>query len=391
MANKLQEISSGWENNQKSQKYSSMVDCYKKINASQMGSEELIDYLCDTVKIVRSNYDDNTIINIAICLFQNRITVFSGEPGCGKTSICNIFAQVLGLSNFEKSDNTEQILNRYVSVSVERGWTSKRDLIGYYNPLTKTYDQSNQQLFDVLQIASREYDQDSDTFPIVVLLDEANLSPIEYYWADFMNTCDDLDSKHQISIGGGDVLNIPKTLHFVATINNDHTTESLSPRMIDRAAVISLPNIPDIKPTINTIPEDKLTLVPWSSIEKTFVKSKEEEHVIPESYKKITDHFKKINISISPRTKNAIRNYFNTACQLFKVDELGREESIVALDYAVSQHLLTKVNGSGDDFLEWIEELNNILKSNNLVHSSRIVENIRKKGKTAMNYYQFFA
>ncbi len=27
----------------------------------------------------------------------------------------------------------------------------------------------------------------------MILLDEANLSPMEYYWADFMNICDDID------------------------------------------------------------------------------------------------------------------------------------------------------------------------------------------------------
>ena len=32
-------------------------------------------------------------------------------------------------------------------------------------------------------------------FPFVILLDEANLSPMEYYWSDFMNICDDLGSQ----------------------------------------------------------------------------------------------------------------------------------------------------------------------------------------------------
>ena len=33
-----------------------------------------------------------------------------------------------------------ELANRYVPVSVEKGWTSKRDLIGYYNPLTRRFE-----------------------------------------------------------------------------------------------------------------------------------------------------------------------------------------------------------------------------------------------------------
>lgn len=46
--------------------------------------------------------------------------------------MCNIIGDILGLNQFGKD------INRFVSVSVERGWSSKRDFIGYYNPLTKS-------------------------------------------------------------------------------------------------------------------------------------------------------------------------------------------------------------------------------------------------------------
>lgn len=71
------------------------------------------------------------------------LTVFSGMPGCGKTSICNIIAKVFGLNKYDGLSSTLKDINRFVSVSVERGWTSKRDFIGYYNPLTKSFEENN--------------------------------------------------------------------------------------------------------------------------------------------------------------------------------------------------------------------------------------------------------
>ena len=55
--------------------------------------DDLIDYIVDYVSAKR-DYSRNDIINIFTCVTQNFLTVFSGEPGTGKTSMCNI----IGLS-----------------------------------------------------------------------------------------------------------------------------------------------------------------------------------------------------------------------------------------------------------------------------------------------------
>lgn len=147
-------------------------------------------------------------------------------------------------------------INRYVAVSVERGWTSKRDFIGYYNPLSKQFEAANKQLCDGLRILNQE--GRASKYPFVVLLDEANLSPMEYYWADFMNACD-LDSVTKyLELGKDFELKIPQTLRFVATINNDHTTELLSPRLLDRAFIITLPNNIYIQILLKSISEMSL-------------------------------------------------------------------------------------------------------------------------------------
>lgn len=164
--------------------------------------QELIEYLCTLINFERPQYSRNTIINIAICMTQGFLTVFSGEPGCGKTSICNIFANVLGLNKIQylvkNQDALIENVTRYIPISVERGWTSKRDFIGYFNPLSKSFDKSNGRVYDGLKILDMENKSDASRFPFLILLDEANLSPMEYYWADFMNVCDDLDMNSQV-------------------------------------------------------------------------------------------------------------------------------------------------------------------------------------------------
>ena len=135
-------------------------DDYKKITeitTSDSWSKDklnVVDYVVSNVKFYRPSYTRNEIINISVCVAQNFLTVFSGEPGTGKTSICNIFAHIFGLTlpevTMDQSVKKEYYTGRYVPVSVERGWTSKRDFIGYYNPLSKEFESANKQLCDGL-------------------------------------------------------------------------------------------------------------------------------------------------------------------------------------------------------------------------------------------------
>lgn len=232
MASKMLKAAAEWEAEEAKKLDAEFVEATNNVVSEEKKPEELIDYLVRTVQLVRPQYSKNTIINIAICTTQGFLTVFSGEPGCGKTSICNIYSDALGLNKIEKmitSSNSDYSAARYVPVSVERGWTSKRDFIGYYNPLSKSFDKSNRDVYDALNRLHIEQNSGLNKFPFIILLDEANLSPMEYYWADFMYICDDTGKKHQINLGDNNILAIPDTLHFVATINNDHTTETLSP------------------------------------------------------------------------------------------------------------------------------------------------------------------
>ncbi len=208
----------------------------------------------------RRDYDRLTILNLFILLTQNFLTVLSGPPGAGKTSISVILGDVLGLTERAhgsafgggfghdlKSDTEPESEHesasgeRFLPVSVERGWTSKRDFLGYWNPLSKTFESPDPRRSDALALLDAESRAGFDDLAFVMLLDEANLSPMEYYWGDFMRICDDRSRMNRIALGGDALYDVPDTLRFLATINSDFTTENLSPRLLDRAPVVTLP------------------------------------------------------------------------------------------------------------------------------------------------------
>lgn len=282
---------------------------------------------------------------------------------------------------------------RYVPVSVERGWTSKRDFVGYYNPLSKTFDKSNRRVYDALCMLDAEKHNGTSRFPFIILLDEANLSPMEYYWSDFMNICDDLSSQSQINLGENHVFGIPETLHFVATINNDHTTETLSPRLIDRSWIILLPHQHNICLTDDEIPSSNIEIVTWASLCNTFIPKKEEcilSAEVQKIYELLLGRLREKRFSISPRIDKAIKRYWVIAAKYFEEDETKTSAEIVALDYAVAQRILPKIMGNGDAFEKWLDDFRAFCSNNELNMSAKILKDIIERGNQRMKYYEFF-
>lgn len=401
MASKMLRAAAEWENEQTNNQYVELTDKVASIQMSNKTPEELIEYLCRVIQIRRPNYSKNAIINIAICLTQGFLTVFSGEPGCGKTSICNIFGEALGLNKIadmiECPADSKEMVGRYVAVSVERGWTSKRDFVGYYNPLSKTFDKSNRRIYDALHQLDTEKRAGILKLPYIILLDEANLSPMEYYWSDFMNICDDLGPHSKVNLGEDYVFGVPETLHFVATINNDHTTETLSPRLIDRAWIITLPqlNLRDYSSLGNeaNIPAEEVEVISWKSLRDAFTFVKDECFFTPElqkCYESIVAKLREKKFTVSPRIDIAIKRYWAIASKYFEMDDTKTAAPTIALDYAIAQRILPKIGGNGEEFEKWLKEFSSLCSSNGLNTSAAIVKDIIERGNQQMKYYQFF-
>lgn len=399
LSSKMLQAAANWEAEQKQLDYASVVAKVGELETSDMSRDELVEYLCSQVGRYRPSYGKNAILNAFICIAQGFLTVFSGEPGTGKTSMCNIIANTLGLTLpstkmpiFDNGVNP----NRYVSVSIERGWTSKRDFIGYYNPLSKQFDRSNRCLFDAINILSIEANGSHPSLPYLILLDEANLSPMEYYWADFMNVCDDLDANSTINLGENYYFQIPKHLRFVATINNDHTTESLSPRLIDRAWIVKLPAVKSGAANGTVLTLEDVKLVPWNTLVSTLsvdaANTIQLSSAAKEIYDAVLGQLKSAHITVSPRADSAVRRYWFVAQEVFEDElEYGADASIVALDYAIAQRILPHISGSGTTFGDSLRTLAKLCTDRYLRISADILNEIIRKGDDNMSYYQYFA
>lgn len=397
MASKMLQAAAQWEAEEAAKYHKDLSTQVNSIPTADKTPEELISYLCDTIKVVRPTYDRNTIVNIAICLTQGFLTVFSGEPGCGKTSICNIMGEVLGLNKIAAAAGIDpqsaDSVTRYIPVSVERGWTSKRDFIGYFNPLSKTFDKSNRRVYDALHQLDTEKRAGCCKLPYVILLDEANLSPMEYYWSDFMNICDDLGPQSTVNLGENHVFAVPETLHFVATINNDDTTHMLSPRLIDRAWVITLPQQYSATLSDDKIVPEQIEIISWVSLSNAFIPATSEcllSDEVKRSYDAVVAKLKERRFVVSPRIDRAIKRYWGAASKWFVMDETRTDPAIVALDYAVAQRLLPKIAGNGEVFEKWLEELRSICSNHDLNMSAKIIKDILDRGNQQMKYYRFF-
>lgn len=378
ISSEMMKKAASWETTEEDKQYKEKLKMISEVTPSSLNDTDLIDYIVNYVK-ARREYSRNDIINIYISIAQNFITIFSGEPGTGKTSMCNIVAETLGLLQYGEE------LNRFVSVSVERGWSSKRDLIGYYNPLTRKYDKSNGKIYDALRVLDVE--RDKSKYPLIIMLDEANLSPIEYYWADFMRLTDrsSLNDMY-INIGAERELYVPETLKFVATINTDQTTETLSPRLIDRACIIKLPKV---EPRYNAYASSASTeIITWDNFVKAFSKTAELNPITQKGMKEIYKLFNDYGMSVSPRTQLGIKNYVMAAQEIMEDEPntLAREK---ALDFAVVQKLLPKINGYYSVYERFFDSLKQLCKEYNLSMTEDAVMKIIDAQERNMGYCQY--
>jgi hypothetical protein len=325
----------------------------------------------------------NEVANYLICLTQGFITTFAGDPGTGKTSLCHILAKALGL--VREDDN-----NRFVEVSVERGWTSHKDFIGYYNPLSKSMEISNREVFQALTVLDSECQRrDLEIAPFFMLLDEANLSPLEHYWAAFLRISDfDSASVRTVNMGGHSILRVPNHLRFMATVNFDHTTEELSPRFLDRSWIITLS--PEDINTHLVMAGDPAPakVISFPSLMNAFSpKDQKIDLTILEEWNAFQTIFSSNKLPIFPRNLKMVRNYFQVA---FSCMDTSREENRFApLDYAVSQKILPTINGTGEKYKDLVDALLTRC-SGKLPLCEKHLSRIKEAAENNLGFYQFF-
>lgn len=354
-----------------------VINTYANSNIlSYESGEQLLDAFYDFISLkANRKISKDEAANLLVCIANGFITTFAGLPGTGKTSICTIIANALGIAGGD--------CNRFVQVAVERGWTSNKDYIGYYNPLAKQYEKSNEEMFNAIRQIDYEKKNNQFDAPYLVLLDEANLSPIEHYWSCFNRICD-LDAEDRtISLGGDYSWEMSKNLRFLATINFDHTTEELSPRFLDRSWIIMLKPTPiDFQYDDATV-QNADSVVSMSDLYRFFTPEKGD--VVTDSIRgkwlKIQQAFTSNKLAISPRNVKMVRDYCLVAHKYMK--------DLTPLDYAVAQKILPVINGCGKQYDDLMSALEREFEGS-MPLSYDLVKKMRATASNNFGNYQFF-
>jgi DNA polymerase III delta prime subunit len=357
------------------------------ITLSKEYRKEFIQNLCANFdKEPGRSFSYDEMANLAICTMQSFLTILSGSPGTGKTSTALRLANAMHLT-----DKAVESAGGFLSISVGRGWVASRDLLGFYNSLKNVYQPSRTGFYQFLRSIEKS---STDKFLNLVLLDEANLSNIEHYWSDFLGMCDLYDKGNRLDLGiindkENCYLAIPATLRFIATINNDATTERLSPRLIDRAPIITLNHTYDDANFEGAASEIFDGAVLYQQLQEAFCVTDEIDLDLQDliNLDQITEllasnSIKAAPIHVSNRKINAIKKYCCIAQEL--------EYKHIPLDYAVSQHILPLINGYGTGFKNRLTKFEEKLDELNFTISRKILQSIIQKGDEFSDFYSFF-
>lgn len=355
------------------------------LSSSPTTKEDVIESICNHFEDDGGRiFSMEEMTNLVVSLNQSFMTVLSGPPGAGKTSSVIRLANALHLGQVSGNQN-------FLYIPVGRGWVSSRDILGFYNSLKNIYQESRTGLYDFLKkdVSLPE----NQSAMKLILLDEANLSSIEHYWSDFLGMCDQEGRSRPIDTGILDpknrYLTVGSNVRFIATINNDATTERLSPRLIDRVPVISLTpskNDPIQSGTASVQKYDGA--IYYSDFKRLFEIPDDElsrsnesllSQVIETLHKRDSEYGQ--SIPISHRKVMAIKNYCAVVSEIISPE--------LAMDFAISQHILPHIEGYGSKFKKRIQDLLPLLNKSHH-RSAYHVERILSGGNEFTGTYSFF-
>ena len=173
--------------------------------------------------------DDGFLRRYHLALKTRGFVILSGISGTGKTWLAEAYAQSVGA--------------HCALVPVAPNWTTNEDLLGYLNPLSQTYHDTDFSRF--LRRASEEYHRaqaaGQTPHPYHVILDEMNLARVEYYFAKFLSLMEQRARHGQAQLDLGDArLTLPPNLFFIGTVNSDETTHGFAGKVYDRAQLLEL-------------------------------------------------------------------------------------------------------------------------------------------------------
>lgn len=174
-------------------------------------------------------FSPRVIREFIAALAASRLIILEGLSGTGKSSLARYFSEFVSEKSFFEA--------------VQATWRDRTSLLGYYNDFSKTYNETE----FLKRLYRATYEKDALN---VMVLDEVNISRVEYYFADFLSVLEypedewkikimqfpyDFDAPTHLEDG---VLKIPANTYFIGTANKDESTFTITDKVYDRAITI---------------------------------------------------------------------------------------------------------------------------------------------------------
>lgn len=255
----------------------------------------------------------------------SRLIILEGISGTGKTSLPYSVSRYLG--------------NPAGMVSVQPSYRDRSELLGYFNEFTKRFNETE----FLRHLYSAGYRQE----PSMIVLDEMNLSRIEYYFAEMLSVLEMPNADEWVvdlvpiqwpsdpkRLQDGK-LTVPTTLWFVGTANNDDSTFTITDKVYDRAMAIDI----NERAAPFQCPDTPPVCIRAERLAALFAQAKEEFAV----NEKNLDRLSKLDVFLQDHFKLAIGNRISKQMTDFVPVYIacgGTEMD--ALDYMIQRKILKK-------------------------------------------------
>ena len=274
---------------------------------------------------LRLYYTTDMIRLFISALASTKLVILQGISGTGKTSLAYAWGKFL------KHDSC--------IASVQPSWRDRTELFGYFNEFTKRFNET--EVLKEMYVAG--YTDDVYT----VILDEMNISRVEYYFAEMLSILEMPNKDEWIveivpSAWKSDPvhlmegkLKIPPNMWYIGTINNDDSTFMVTDKVYDRAMPIDINDKGQVFEPIDTEAQD----INYSYLDSKFQEAISNNPIHEENLKKIEEmddyviqHFR---IAFGNRIVAHMRKFVPVyvAC--------GGDE-VAGIDYFIARKILRK-------------------------------------------------
>ena len=213
-------------------------------------------------------YTPEIIRRFVAGMASSKLLILEGISGTGKTSLPHSFSRFL--------------CNPATMVSVQPSFRDRTELLGYFNEFSKRFNET--------EFLRALYEANYREEPSMVILDEMNLARIEYYFAEMLSILEMPSHDEWVldlvpTAWEGDPvklfdgkIQVPDSIWFIGTANNDDSTFTITDKVYDRAMPIELNERADAF-TCDPQPACRVTSV---HLQEMFAKAKRE-HPISEA------------------------------------------------------------------------------------------------------------